>query len=626
MADLFPTKQQFYDAEKDLRTVNAVSNSRDPDTGAEIDTWVTRRGDETDTLAGRLKKLGVVFAGDTATGCTLSNLNEVVLNNTAGSSGFGNYYSWAGVFPHAVTPGTDPALAGSAYTARTDIALRANLAASTGANLVGTEFGMTLSAFLSQISPQIASSYAVTSKMKSVTEFGVVGDGSDETVEMQAALDSGKPVYIPSGMGVTVSQIFMTKQFSGLYGPGSLNGQIVVAMPNVGDPYQSIIAACRIHNVRFLAPSSPILLRRGRAILIDGNTFSDTVGQCVLVQPTAPDFDAANHCVEDVNITGNMVSMVDRLLKIDTSQISAQLDPNWWLGNGDIHVTNNIVRVAKICHISADRVDGLTVSGNTFLHYGSGVASKTYCVDVSTRGSQVMIYGNEFFEPGRAAIRLHGCQNFNIQLNNFIDCGQLVPSSAIEIVYTLTPGVQTSLANGTVANNTINGTTAHGVLVSNTSNVSVFRNNITLKSSPVYYGSTAVAPFGDRYGVYTEQSGTSGNVAIDDNTVVDAPTRQYNAWSAVGLTGNKLTRYDESTANSALLGNYEQVNLVQPAGSVITSVSGGYEGKVLRLITFNGNTTIANNSTIKTGTGSNKALSADSIYTLTRYGTVWYLK
>lgn len=138
MADQFPTPQDFYDAEKDLRTMDAVSNSRDPDTDAEIDTWLTRRGGQTDTLAGRMKKLGVPVVGSTTGGATLSNANEVVLNNTPGSAGFGNYYSWGGTFPHIVAPGTDPALVGSGYIPRSDVVLREALASSIGATIIGS--------------------------------------------------------------------------------------------------------------------------------------------------------------------------------------------------------------------------------------------------------------------------------------------------------------------------------------------------------------------------------------------------------------------------------------------------------------------------------------------------------
>lgn len=172
MADQFPSAQNFYDAEKDLRTVSAVSNSRDPDTGAEIDTWLTRTGGQTDTLAGRLDKLGIVVVGTTTVGVTLNSANEAVLNNTAGSAGFGNYYSWGGSFSpsgHVVAPGTDPALIGSGYVPRSDIVLRDQLAATGGVALVGNAADNRGEDFTGAISAP---------GVKSLTTFGgmVVGD------------------------------------------------------------------------------------------------------------------------------------------------------------------------------------------------------------------------------------------------------------------------------------------------------------------------------------------------------------------------------------------------------------------------------------------------------------------
>ena len=47
-----------------------------------------------------------------------------------------NWYSWDGVLPHVVAPGTDPA-AVTGYVPRTDVVLRAQMAEADGANLVG---------------------------------------------------------------------------------------------------------------------------------------------------------------------------------------------------------------------------------------------------------------------------------------------------------------------------------------------------------------------------------------------------------------------------------------------------------------------------------------------------------
>lgn len=46
----YPVTQDFYDAKEDLRTIDAVANGRDPDTGDPIATWETRLGDIVGTV------------------------------------------------------------------------------------------------------------------------------------------------------------------------------------------------------------------------------------------------------------------------------------------------------------------------------------------------------------------------------------------------------------------------------------------------------------------------------------------------------------------------------------------------------------------------------------------------
>ena len=109
MADQFPTKQMLLDAYPDLRTVDAVSNSKDPDTGVEIDSWQTRRGGLTDTLAGRLKAIGIERIGDFTAGCTVTKRNQGVLEVG------GSVYVWMGVVPSGgkiVPPNSTPASTG----------------------------------------------------------------------------------------------------------------------------------------------------------------------------------------------------------------------------------------------------------------------------------------------------------------------------------------------------------------------------------------------------------------------------------------------------------------------------------------------------------------------------------
>lgn len=57
----------------------------------------------------------------------------------------------------------------------------------------------------------------------SVKDFGAVGDGvADDTAEIQAAIDTGAPVYFPPGNYKTTAGLTVTGNYQFLYGPGVL--------------------------------------------------------------------------------------------------------------------------------------------------------------------------------------------------------------------------------------------------------------------------------------------------------------------------------------------------------------------------------------------------------------------
>lgn len=56
----------------------------------------------------------------------------------------------------------------------------------------------------------------------------------------------------------------------------------------------------------------------------------------------------------------------------------------------------------------------------------------------------------------------------------------------------------------------------------------------------------------------------------------------------------------------------------------ITDFLNGQFGQTIRVLALDANTTINNNSTVKTNTGANKLLVANKIYTFTYYNNVWY--
>ena len=114
---------------KDLNTdaihIGAVANSKDPVTGAPIDTHVNRAGGTDYTLHGFWNALGpVVMPWTSVVGGTLTQPNQAFLHPANG-----NYYSWTGAYPaggHVVAPGTDPTVV-AGYVPRTDVVFRAEI-------------------------------------------------------------------------------------------------------------------------------------------------------------------------------------------------------------------------------------------------------------------------------------------------------------------------------------------------------------------------------------------------------------------------------------------------------------------------------------------------------------------
>lgn len=71
--------------------------------------------------------------------------------------------------------------------------------------------------------------------------------------------------------------------------------------------------------------------------------------------------------------------------------------------------------------------------------------------------------------------------------------------------------------------------------------------------------------------------------------------------------------------------NVQNVTIFKSHGSpvIVTNFTGGKEGQVINIL-GNGNTTITNNTNIKTSTGANKVLAADKYYSFMMIDNVWY--
>lgn len=101
---------------------------------------------------------------------------------------------------------------------------------------------------------------------------------------------------------------------------------------------------------------------------------------------------------------------------------SEEQDTQWNIG--DVVVTDNIM-FATICHIDLSRVDGITLSNNTFFFpsYDTQPPYKTYNIRIK-RCNWSLITQNNIFEAGYCGIYLTNAQNTKITNNNIAWCGQ----------------------------------------------------------------------------------------------------------------------------------------------------------------------------------------------------------
>ncbi|MBQ0327222.1 hypothetical protein J9231_05070 [Providencia rettgeri] len=134
----------------------------------------------------------------------LTQRNHILRDETTGE-----YYRWDGDLPKQVPAGSTPESTGGigkgAWVSVGDASFRSDVKSGDG-SLIGVGNNLTLKDKLSDL--------------RSVRDYGVAGDGTDESAKLQLAIDSGT-VRIPNGMQVTHGDIFIPKGTEFHFGVGA---------------------------------------------------------------------------------------------------------------------------------------------------------------------------------------------------------------------------------------------------------------------------------------------------------------------------------------------------------------------------------------------------------------------
>lgn len=188
-------------------------------------TFVDRLGRTRDTLEGIYQKSAYYRAGTFDAGYTLTNNRQTLA--------YGNIeYSWSGAFPKVVAAGSTPATTGGvgagAWVDRTEVVLRDDLSAAAGAGLVG--FSHAINYPPASFGFRLKNSIDITD-----APYNARPDGSNIRDALEAALNTGRPVYIPdtgSGFFRVSGKVWVTAAAT-LHGPTT--AKIVLDGLSAGD-------------------------------------------------------------------------------------------------------------------------------------------------------------------------------------------------------------------------------------------------------------------------------------------------------------------------------------------------------------------------------------------------------
>jgi hypothetical protein len=313
------------------------------------------------------------------------------------------------------------------------------------------------------------------------------------------------------------TQVKISGKHIRLRGTGILNGNVLIKSVEVADPnsfnIQSLFTV--VDGLRFIGnqgntTTDAITIQNTRDVTIK-NCHFENFRYGVYGEPLREDF----KWQQTARVRIESCTFIDCVNDIKTKYLPwyEGISSDWvyhqhgdWTIRGCYFYDNSSLCVDMI---NMGGQDGLVCSANYFFH---GTASGQSAVKSNNlyikQSNFVIISDNNFFEAGLEAVKCEDVRTLSIQNNNIAWCGQRLLSSAI---FVETTDVSTySGAAVTIANNTINGTTQHGIFVGNNIiNAMINGNNMVNEgSSPHYYGTDAIGSI-THYSIYVRQPGTS---------------------------------------------------------------------------------------------------------------------
>jgi Right handed beta helix region len=456
--------------------------------------------------------------------------------------------------------------------------------------------------------------------------FGAKGDGTDESSKMQAAIDyiaskGGGKVIIP--YGTFKGNITISTRNIHIDGAGTLKGTInLYGTDTIGvsrfDPIRGIgDISIRGITIDGEKTRNGIQLKWVFGITIEGVTFKHCL-KSIYFHPIPN----SQHCSR-ITINANRMWDSNYGLYVDYDPSITDLVK---YEVGDITYTNNVHEsrnsgwdgnFGNHYHIWAKGLDGLVCKGNTFFFSTIGVEVTNIYLELfnwviiegnqlfqavehgikAVNGSNLIIANNNFAWTKKQAVWLSAITSGSVRGNNFSWNDDAVNLANRTGVYVEESG----FFIGNISDNNFTFPNEYAIHLKNTSHVNINGNNSRNKYAaaeavkidslsscndivingnlftnyPVTLQSV-IATKGSQQRIYFDGNGENNSGAVFEGVFLQKRTATINA---------SQTALDSSV--------YDQFNFANGTAHTIGSVTGGFEGKEILFVGFNGNTTIS---------------------------------
>ena len=446
-----------------------------------------------------------------------------------------------------------------------------------------------------------------------IKNYGILGDGSDETDKIQEFFDS---LPISDGLGgastpidysrTTVefpkgtykfSQINIRKYGIKLIGSGVIDGTIKIGRDEQIFWLDFAIDGLTFHHKE---TKNSIVLKNVRRGEIKNCRFINS-DKAICIENGDDNYSQSTHRINISN--NNIVSSNYFLYSEPYSDINSYTI-------GDFTVTNNEV-TSKISNITLNGVDGLICSNNTMFMSGfvKGQLDENKHENIKIYYCNfVNISNNSLFEAGKDAIKIERFQNVNINGNNIAWCGQSVRGCGISL--TNKDNSATQLYNiSNIHGNNIDRPSANGVYLDDVGYINVTSNQIISAGSKDFFNGSG----GDAYyGIYVTDN--TRHISVFSNHLSENAIRVEAGYNITNNYSNNVTNKGvdnglrtvqpkNATKEISVKNNISNIVIAYSTYTKITHLNDGQNGQEVSLffyhtgsgITNTGNIVLANN-------------------------------